>query len=149
MQKKEREKLKKIEKIYALSSKTKEEVLAEIKKLLFDLESYIHLENVLKRVHSRRASDYEPNTIPYQVFVDFKNRVVDIFQNFYVNNLSLDERRLALNSRDYKNDFCYLVHIKGEIVEKFSRCKRRKNVPIPFLWNLLTKLLGEEKQFKK
>jgi len=78
MQKKEIEKLKKIEKIAALSSKTKEEVLAEIKKFLFDLESYIHLENVLKRVHSRRASDYEPNTIPYQMFVDLKNRVVYI-----------------------------------------------------------------------
>ena len=110
MQKKEIEKLKKIEKIAALSSKTKEEVLAEIKKFLFDLESYIHLENVFKKVHRRRASDYEPNTIPYQMFVDLKNRVVDIFQNFSVQNLSFDERRLAQGSRDYKNDFFYVFY---------------------------------------
>jgi hypothetical protein len=103
------------------------------------------------------TTDYEPNTIPYQKFVDFKNRVLNIFQDLYIQNLSWEERHLAeviLNSENkndygsFLEDYCSVFYIKDELVENFSRCKIRKNVPIPFLWNVLNKIVEDAELFE-
>jgi len=156
--KKELDRRRKLEKISTLSKKTKCEILREFKNFIFDLDSYMHLEKVLKNLHSRMATYYEPNTIPYQKFVDFKNRILEIFHDLYIQNLSWEERRLAeviFNSENQNDDGSFLkdysciFYIRDELLEKFSRCKKRKNVEIPFLWNFLNKIVGDVEFFEK
>jgi|WetSurMetagenome_2_1015567.scaffolds.fasta_scaffold239685_1 hypothetical protein len=158
MKKQEIEKRRKLEKIATLSKETKYEILREFKNFIFDLESYMHLEKVLKNLHSRMATDYERNAIPYQKFLDFKNRIIEIFYDLYIQNLSWEERHFAeviLNSENqngygsFLKDYCFIFYIKGELLERFSRCKRRKNVEIPFLWNFLNKIVGDAEFFDK
>lgn len=158
MNKKEIEKRRKCNKIARLSKEAKYEILREFKNFIFDLESYMHLEKVLKNLHSRMATDYEPTAIPYQKFVDFKNRILEIFYDLYIVNLSWEERHFAKviynseNENDYGSflqDYFFIFYIKDELLEKFSRCKARKNVNIPFLWNFLNNIVWDHEFFEK